>query len=176
MSSVADEAIISRLVTEDGRTLVVDVYRPKLVDGHAECTYRLADTRRATQGADELAALYRALTEIGDLLAQANNKPRARFLVPAHLGFPTSPVDHTTLHPAADAVARQTITHNGERHTITIGRPFHDPGQGYILCPFRVDDRDPAVASGWDSIDALLNAVAMIGGWLRLPRGWPLAT
>lgn len=176
MSRVVDEPIASRLITEGGQTLVVDVYKPELVDGRTECAYRLADTRGTTQGADELAALYRALAEIGDLLAQANN-PRTRYLVPAHLGFPTPPADQTTAHTTTiDAVATQTITHNGEHHTVTIGRPFHNPGQDFALCPFHVDDRDRAVASGWDGIDALLNAVAMIGEWLRLPRDWPLTS
>lgn len=174
MSKAAEVPILSRRVTEGGQVVVIEVSRPRPVDGNAECTYRLADTRRTSQGPDELAALYRALLDIGDLLAQANRGASARFVVPANHGFPVPPVcDRPEVMDAADVVATQTITQLGDRHTIAICRPVESVGGDGMLCLFRVDGETGAIARGWDGIDAVLNAVAMIGARFRLPTDWP---
>jgi hypothetical protein len=176
VSKSAEVPILSRRVTEGGQAVVIAVSRPRPVTGNVECTYRLADTRRTATGPDELAALYRALLDIGDLLAQANRGASARFVVPANHGFPVPPAgDRPDAVDAADVVATQTITHTGDRHTIAICRPVQPVDGDGMLCLFRIDDQPCAIASGWDGIDAVLNAVAMIGARFRLPTDWPLS-
>ncbi|MFC9659701.1 hypothetical protein ACFVJ5_05640 [Nocardia sp. NPDC127606] len=156
--------------------MVIEVSRPRPVHGNAECTYRLADTRRTAKGPDELAALYRALLDIGDLLAQANRGASARFVVPANHGFPVPPAgDRPDAMDAADVVATQTITQLGDRHTIALCGPVESVGGDGMLCLVRVDGETCGIARGWDGIDAVLNAVAMIGARFRLPTDWPLS-
>ncbi|MFJ2666456.1 hypothetical protein ACIO14_19125 [Nocardia fluminea] len=175
MSKAVEVPILSRRVTEGGQRVVIEVNRPRPVGEKAQCAYRVADTRRTTDGPDGLAALYRALLEIGDLLAQANRGASARFVVPANLGFPV-PIagDRLDVVDDADVVATQTITCAGEQHTIALCRPAQAVAGDGMLCLFRIDGETSAIARGWDGIDAVLNAVAMIGARYRLPTDWPL--
>ncbi|MFE5476340.1 hypothetical protein ACFQ9R_11580 [Nocardia sp. NPDC056541] len=176
MRKSVEVPILSRRVTEGGQIVVIEVSRPRPVGGKVECAYRLADTRRTTEGPDSLAALYRALLEIGDLLAQANRGASARFVVPANLGFPVPPAgDRPEAVDDADVVATQTIIHAGDRHTIAICRPVQTGGGDGMLCLFRVDGETCAIARGWDGVDAVLNAVSMIGARFRLATDWPLS-
>lgn len=176
MSKAVEVPILSRRVTEGGQRVVIEVNRPRQVGEKSQCAYRLADTRRTTDGPDGLAALYRALLEIGDLLAQANRGASARFVVPANLGFPVPAAgDRLDLVDGADVIATQTITCAGDRHTIALCRPVQAAGGDVMLCLFRVDGETCAIARGWDGIDAVLNAVAMVGARYRLPSDWPLS-
>ncbi|MGF0316404.1 hypothetical protein [Nocardia fluminea] len=176
MSKAVEVPILSRRVTEGGQRVVIEVNRPRPVGEKSQCAYRLADTRRTTDGPDGLAALYRALLEIGDLLAQANRGASARFVVPANLGFPVPAAgDRLDVVDGADVIATQAITYSGDRHTIALCRPVQAAGGDGMLCLFRVDGETCAIARGWDGIDAVLNAVAMVGARYRLPSDWPLS-
>ncbi|MGQ4619873.1 DUF6968 family protein [Nocardia sp. R7R-8] len=182
MSSVTGTVIMSRLVTDDGQQVVIEVGAPTPAETGADCVFRIDDHVFHSRGADELAALHTAIVEIGQTPAQANrDAERARFALPAELGFPDPTPTDTTI-PAgpdttmSDIVAQRTIDHDGRAHTVILGRPFRSPDHQLALCPFRVDDRPRAVAAGWDGMQAFLNAVGMIGSWLNLPLDWPSTT
>ncbi|MCM6778962.1 hypothetical protein NDR86_36345 [Nocardia sp. CDC141] len=178
MSGAIGGVIMSRLVSKNGRAVIIEVGKPTPKSGGgAECAFRIDGHPALTaHGSDELAALYRALVRIGTLLAQANeNTERIRFA--AEPGFPNQTADRATFEAdMSDVLAARAISHNGERHLVMIGRPFQPLDQQLALCPFQVDDRPLAVAGGWDGMQALLTAVGMIGAWLQLPRNWPLST
>ncbi|MBF6234841.1 hypothetical protein IU436_29160 [Nocardia farcinica] len=183
MVGVTGTVIISRLVTDDGGQVVIEVGAPTRGGDGAECVFRIDDQVSCSRGGDELAAVYAAVTEIGQLLARADrDAARLRFALSAELGFadPASPADP----PAAadldvasgEIIARRVIEHDGRRHVITVERPARSPVHQLALCPFTVDDRPRAVAGGWDGMGAFLTAVGMIGCWLNLPADWPTAT
>lgn len=184
MSVEAGPVIASRIVTDDGRTVTVEVGKLAAVRGGAECAFRIGDDKGVCRGTDQLAALYHALTEIGARLARANHDAgRARFAVDAQLGFPDSTAaaftDDSTPQRTGqitEPVGERTITHAGQQHSVAIGRPYRSPDHSLVLCPFQVDHRPVAVASGHGGMHALLTAFAMIGGWLCLPQDWPTST
>ncbi|RDI64643.1 DUF6968 family protein [Nocardia pseudobrasiliensis] len=172
--------IMSRLVSDDGRSVTIRVDKPSLVPGGgAVCAFGIdGGAASSAYGSDELAALYRALIQIGTLLAQANQDfERVRFVGAAELGFPNRAADRTLCAPDMnDVVAARMVSHKGRHHMIIIGTPYRPSGQELALCPFRVDDRPLTMAGGWDGVHALLTAVRMIGAWLQLPQNWPLST
>ncbi|GAB4587043.1 DUF6968 family protein [Nocardia sp. IFM 10818] len=188
MSGVPGTVIMSRLATDDGQEVVIEVGQPTPAERGANCAFRIDEHRFHSHGTDSLAALHAAVTEIGQKLARANrDADRARFTLPAELGFP-DPTDTDTSVSSdpgsgtavgagvGEIVATRTIDHDGRHHSITIGKPFRSPDHGLALCPFRVDDRPRAVAAGWDGMQAFLSAIGMIGNWLNLPRDWPATT
>ncbi|MBF6328706.1 DUF6968 family protein [Nocardia transvalensis] len=166
-------------MAEDGQTVAIEVDKPRPIDSDgAECVFRIDGHERTAHGTDDLTALYGALVQIGELLAEANHDAhRARFVIPAELGFPNQAADHASA-PAemSEVVATRSITKVGHRHLVRIGRPFQADGNQLALCPFHVDDRPLAVAGGWDGMQALLTAVRMIGALLQLPPDWPVRT
>ncbi|QIS22124.1 DUF6968 family protein [Nocardia terpenica] len=150
--------IASRLVAEDGQQITIEVGKPTPTKGEgADCEFRIDGHRRTTHGDDELAALY---------------------CTPAEIGFPNPEIDQAAVVPedVGEVVASRTISHDGQRHTVTIGHPFPASDNSFTLCPFRIGDQPRAVAGGWDGMQALLTAVRMIGAWLQLPQDWPLST
>ncbi|MBF6326696.1 hypothetical protein IU451_29805 [Nocardia cyriacigeorgica] len=184
MSGLSGAVILSRLVDDDGQAVVIEVGKPTPAEAGAECVFRVDEQGFHSHGTDELAALYAAVTEIGAILARANRKAgRARFAVAAELGFPDPTPTGAEADPTdgpdsgvGEIIARRVFDHDGRRHSITVGRPFHAPDSGLTLCPFQVDDRPRAVAGGWDGMQALLTALGMIGAWLGLPRDWAATT
>ncbi|MEG8178336.1 DUF6968 family protein [Nocardia terpenica] len=89
MSGGVDKVIASRLVSEDCQTNKVEIGKPHPVDGGpTECIYRIdAHGPWTAQGTDELAALYAALTQVGQRLAWANrNSGRRQHLDAVLLG------------------------------------------------------------------------------------------
>ncbi|MEU4345657.1 hypothetical protein AB0H00_31140 [Nocardia sp. NPDC023852] len=110
----------------------------------ADCSYRLRGHGQWTvHGADEVAALYRALTDIEQRLTpRRGNRPGTALRATA--GFPATSIDEVVA-PDGDSVGELVATRTVEsahgRHTVTIGRPFPVADLGIALCPFRVDDR-----------------------------------
>ncbi|WP_135236656.1 hypothetical protein [Nocardia sp. CS682] len=131
-----------------------------------------------SRGHDSFAALYTAMSQIGTELARATESGN-QFTVagPAELGFPVVTADRavtTDTIDVADLVAIRSFSRNDRRHHICLGQPFAPPDQNVVLCPFQVDTRPRAFASGFDSMQALVTAIRMIGAWLDLPQDWPL--
>ncbi|WP_068064470.1 DUF6968 family protein [Nocardia xishanensis] len=175
MSAISGGVIASKGVAGDGREMLIEVDRPTEVDGGAQCGFRINGRGESSvPGVDGLAALYAALLRVGELLDQADAAPgHIRFVGPAERGFPVSAVEEAGIG-ADGIVAGRTFRFDEREHTVRIGRPFAHENGSIVLCPFLVDDREQAVASGWDGIGALLTALRMISAWLCLPEDWPL--
>lgn len=96
------EVIAKRMVADGDRSVLIEVGRPRPAAGAGGdvCGFRIQGwgESRAT-GVDALAALYRALVEIGAQLTQAN-EAGAQFTVagPAELGFPAPPTRDDIAH------------------------------------------------------------------------------
>ncbi|MCP2278022.1 hypothetical protein SAMN04244553_1521 [Nocardia amikacinitolerans] len=179
------EVIAKRMVADGDRSVLIEVGRPRPAAGAGGdvCGFRIQGwgESRAT-GVDALAALYRALVEIGAQLTQAN-EAGAQFTVagPAELGFPAPPTRSDITHDPGmeyelgDLLAIRTLIAADGPHTITIGRPVSSSDSQFYVCPFRIDGSRHAVASGLDEIQALLTAIRMIAAWLDLPGDWPIS-
>ncbi|MEU2251912.1 DUF6968 family protein [Nocardia xishanensis] len=175
MSAIPGGVIASKGVAGDGREMFIEVDRPAEVDGGARCGFRIDGRGEwSVPGVDGLAALYAALLRVGELLAQAKAAAgHIRFAGPAERGVPMSAVEEAVIG-VDGIVAGRAFEFDGREHTVWIGRPFAHENGSIMLCPFVVDDREQAVASGWDGIGALLTALRMISAWLCLPEDWPL--
>ncbi|MFI9406941.1 DUF6968 family protein [Nocardia sp. NPDC052316] len=178
-NSLLGTIVGARLVRDEGRPILIEIAKPRPVRDGYECGFAIQDRGQWTsRGHDGLAALYTALSQIGTELTRANESG-SRFTVvgPAELGFPVVTADRaatTDLADVADVVAKRSFAHNDRRHYVCLGHPFAPPDQNLVLCPFQVDNRPRAFASGADSMQALITAIRMIGAWLGLPGDWPL--
>ncbi|WP_280391307.1 DUF6968 family protein [Nocardia brasiliensis] len=179
MDKALGTVIASRTIRDNGRPILIEIAEPRRTSNGHECTFVIQDHGQWTGRAhDSIAALYTALTLIGTELTRANEAGGHFFVAgPAELGFPVLTTDRAATTDAVDIghhIATRSFAHNDRRHEIRLGRPFTPPHQDVVLCPFQVDARPRAVASGLDSMQALITAIRMIGAWLELPQDWPL--
>ncbi|MFI6865541.1 DUF6968 family protein [Nocardia sp. NPDC050406] len=142
--------VIASRLTDAGEEVRIEVYAPVATERGAGCAFRIDEHAFVSDGDDTVAALYTALTRIGELLAEANrDAARARFAIPAELGFPNPAPEDAAATPAPSAqekladeevVAERVFAVDAQQHHIRLGRPFSGPEGQYTLCPFQVDD------------------------------------
>ncbi|MEU0541981.1 hypothetical protein ABZ319_19135 [Nocardia sp. NPDC005978] len=182
MSDRIGEVIATRIVTDGDRPVLIEVGMPDHTANGRGCSgFRIEGLGEYTvDGVDEMAALYNALFEVGEVLERANDNGHD-FPVPgpSAMDFPATPsrsrIPVPTAEPAVcQVIALRILITDGEPVAVEIDRPTRARERPYYVCSFRVDGRREAVASGFDEIEALFTALRMIGAWLGLPQDWPL--
>lgn len=163
---------MSRLRAEGGAAVVIEIGRPTTVGPDTCCLVLVDDCMFVHCGIDGLDALYGAAVQAEQMLQR---RPATGDIGELAFVDPRPGTDTVATSPVTwDALAERTIEHHGQRHRVTVGRPFPSPTDSrVVLCPIQIDDRPLAMAGGREGIHALLTAIRMTACWFDLPPDWP---